>query len=363
MSTNVKKLMNELKDDASFGGLSFDEIENGRVALMNALDSNEAQRPVYTWRDKTDFAMFFVMDSVARPVAVGISSIALALSGWVVAVNAASSSVPGDKLYPIKIATEKVQLQFTTSSEQRAKLHVEFAGRRLEEASEIKTSTRAGKSVRVHSAIESFRHEMASVDSELAQVSENNPSAAPQLISFVNQKTNEYVGVIREQVAATEEVQTEQEIRDNVEAAQEEAVTVNQNAVLVLVETHEQADANASTDDLKEIFRRDLGDVQGQLAIVESRLDVVKLAVANNGGLDQSLVANINDVVSKIENRLLDVPNQIADATNFLAVGGYRATFDTMSELKDTMSVVHNLLAQLEVQISVAIQELGEQQN
>lgn len=360
MSANIKQLINEVKDSSSFGELSFDVLENGRKNLLAALGANEAQRPSYTWRDKADFATFFVMGSIARPVAVGISSIALALSGWVVAVNAASSSVPGDRLYPIKIATERVQLQFTTSSAQRAKLHVEFAGRRLEEASEIKTSSRSGKSVRVHSAIESFRQEMASVDSEVAQASAKNPETASNLVSFVNQKTNEYVGVIRDQVAATEEAQVSDEMRENVEAAQEEAVNVNQNAVLTLVETQEQEESYDDAGDLQDIFRRDLGDIQGQLAMVRSRLAVVKQALSSHADLDTALIVNSEDVISRIENRLLEVPEQIADATNFLAAGGYRSTFETMDELKDTMAVAHNLLAQLEVEISVALQELAE---
>ena len=62
---------------------------------------------------------------------------------------------------------------------------------------------------------------------------------------------------------------------------------------------------------------------------------------------------------SKIEGRLLDVQPEIDKATNTLAVGGYRSTFDTMGELKDTMNVVHGLLAQLEVQISFSTPNLG----
>ena len=358
MKREIKQLINDSKNNSSFGEVSSDVLENGRVKLLEALGSTETQAPSYTWQHHKEFVASFVLQSIARPIAVGMSSIVIALGGWVVAVNAASSSVPGDTLYPVKIATEKVQLQLTTSSEQRVKLHMEFAGRRLDEASEIQSSTRAGKSIRIQSAIDSFREEMASVGSEVAEVSERNPETASNLISFVNQKTNDYVDVIRDQVSLTETVQTSDEVRENVEAAHSETVNVNQNAVLSLVETYESVENDPSN--LQDIFRGDLEDVQGQLAVVNSRLEVVDKVLSDHLELDADLVANSKDIISRIRHRILEVPSQIATATDLLAAGGYRATFDTMDELKDTMEVTHNLLAQLEVQISVALQDVSE---
>jgi hypothetical protein len=53
------------------------------------------------------------------------------------AVAAASGSLPGDTLYAVKLATERVQLAFTFSDTGKAKLEAEFAGRRVEEMARI----------------------------------------------------------------------------------------------------------------------------------------------------------------------------------------------------------------------------------
>lgn len=48
-------------------------------------------------------------------------------------VAASSSSLPGDTLYPVKTATERVWLSMTFSDTAKAKLQAEFAGRRVAE--------------------------------------------------------------------------------------------------------------------------------------------------------------------------------------------------------------------------------------
>jgi hypothetical protein len=48
-------------------------------------------------------------------------------------VTASTSSLPGDTLYPVKTATEKVQGFFTLDSEAKANFHMKLAQRRLDE--------------------------------------------------------------------------------------------------------------------------------------------------------------------------------------------------------------------------------------
>lgn len=352
MKRSIKQLINTVNETPEFGASSSDQIELGRQALLQSLGADDVARPTYTLKDYADFAASFAFHSVARPFAVGFSSLVLALGGWVVAVNAASGSVPGDALYPVKIATERVQLRLTTSSEQRAKLHIEFAGRRLEEVGAVQSSARAGKSVRVQSALESFRKEIASAQTEINAASKNDPDTASQIAAYVDEKTDAYTDQIRSRLVS-EDVQSSDEARAQAEAAQDESVAVGRETVRVLVDAHDESLENKSNEQLKSLFRNDLDDVQAELSVVRSRLATVKTVLLERDlGLELETVGG--DLVRRIEGRLLDVQPEIDRATNALAAGGYRSTFEIMGELKSTMNVVHGLLAQIEVQISVA---------
>jgi hypothetical protein len=57
---------------------------------------------------------------------------AVLLVFWV-ATNASAQSVPGDLLYPLKLATERVSFALALRSDQRAELRLTFADRRLTE--------------------------------------------------------------------------------------------------------------------------------------------------------------------------------------------------------------------------------------
>ena len=73
-----------------------------------------------------------------RPRWVGVVAGILALfmlSGGVVA--ASSYSMPGELLYPVKIATEQTRLVLTPSEVGKAKLHITLAGHRMEEIAEM----------------------------------------------------------------------------------------------------------------------------------------------------------------------------------------------------------------------------------
>ncbi|HEV8632776.1 MAG TPA: DUF5667 domain-containing protein, partial [Chloroflexota bacterium] len=67
----------------------------------------------------------------ALPQAVAAALVAALLGGGTVAVSA--DSLPGDALYPAKIAAERVQLATTRDEAGRARLHIAFADRRLSE--------------------------------------------------------------------------------------------------------------------------------------------------------------------------------------------------------------------------------------
>ena len=64
---------------------------------------------------------------------VAVTVIALLLLAGGSAVAASSNSLPDQPLYPVKLTTEKVRLALTFSETGKAKLHVQFAEKRLEE--------------------------------------------------------------------------------------------------------------------------------------------------------------------------------------------------------------------------------------
>jgi hypothetical protein len=266
-------------------------------------------------------------------------------------VNASSESVPGDTLYPVKMAAEKIHLTLTTSSEQRAKLQLEFAGRRLAEIKNVRASNRSGKQVRVQSAVQQFRKEMASVNSHLDSVAQGNSGDAAALVELVGEKTNAYAATIREDVASTSDVRSSEEVLQDVRAAEQDVIAVGQKAVETLVEQQEAMPDGDDEEELQNVFRTNLNDLQARVAVVKARLATIEVAL-RRGDVDQALRGDAYALVSKIRVNLILVQPDLDDAVDSLAAGGFRSTFNTLARLQSTMSVVSDLLIQLEVGIS-----------
>ncbi|UCC63800.1 MAG: hypothetical protein JSV36_01710 [Anaerolineae bacterium] len=75
------------------------------------------------------------------PVALGLALALMIASTWT--VSASASSLPGEALYPVKLAAEQTRLAVTFRHEARARLHLAFAARRLNEIEALLLQNRA----------------------------------------------------------------------------------------------------------------------------------------------------------------------------------------------------------------------------
>jgi len=104
----------------------------GRQRLMRAVarkrrqrGARRARRPLLRWP-----SLRLPRPSLAPIAAILVLTIVLASVG---AVTAAADSLPDSPLYPVKLATERVQLALTPHPVGKARLHLSFAERRLQE--------------------------------------------------------------------------------------------------------------------------------------------------------------------------------------------------------------------------------------
>jgi len=100
--------------------------------LLSALEVKEKKRPerrmpLWGWQRRWAVALVAVLVLIL----IGVGT-----------VSASASSLPGDTLYPVKTATEKVQGFFTLGSEAKANFYMKLAQRRLDELKLLAESNR-----------------------------------------------------------------------------------------------------------------------------------------------------------------------------------------------------------------------------
>jgi hypothetical protein len=129
------------------------ELHTPRVDFVRDLEARLADAPVkqavsehFPAQLSRAFNTFITSLVPARlaPVAQRLSTLLLvfgiAVGGWIGAVSASYNSVPGEALYNVKLATERVQLaavEATGDKTKTAKLHSSFAERRANEVKRV----------------------------------------------------------------------------------------------------------------------------------------------------------------------------------------------------------------------------------
>ena len=108
---------------------SADATRRGRAALLQrAAEMREAKRPI---RRRQSVIPFF------QRLAIALSIAAIALMSGTGLVQASTTSLPGENLYPVKRTWEDMRLLFVSSPAQREALEGEYEVERLDEVAEL----------------------------------------------------------------------------------------------------------------------------------------------------------------------------------------------------------------------------------
>ncbi len=120
----MKKFLHNIKQEAGHIRMSVAEKVAMKAAVFGAVSSVPVQSSPYVFASLFSYNM--------RMSLAGLLLFVLAGSGT---VSAAQGALPGDILYPIKLAVnEKVEVALASNASAKAEVQVRLAGRRVEEA-------------------------------------------------------------------------------------------------------------------------------------------------------------------------------------------------------------------------------------
>jgi len=125
-------------------------MAQSRNRLLKTIQAGPGPPPLGQW--ESFLARLNQKQLTYQLLAASVVVVCLLLS-TVFAAVASQGSIPADPLYPMKISLEKSQLALTFSDASRARLHINFAQRRL---SEIQLLVARGDFNRLHQTVDDF---------------------------------------------------------------------------------------------------------------------------------------------------------------------------------------------------------------
>jgi len=301
----------------------------------------------YGAKSYVEFFLFRFQTTALQPLAAVASIFAIVFGGWIASVNASFNSVPGDVLYPVKLATERMQLRFAGSGNQRALLHAEFAGRRLQEASAIMSSELDGKEGMVKITVEDFTDQIFSAQAELAQLASDKAPETSSLAVSLDQKTDEFKTLLNQTAPVASG-----DLKDEVKNAEAVIDTVNIKIVSTLVKMNDSDDSDITSQELEQTFQKRYRDLTTRLMTSIGRTSVLQ------GAAEKALApAARKELQKKLGSIMLALQAQnktLSEAMNMFAAGGFQGAFANLNRVNDTVKSAEDILVGLEIDITTS---------
>lgn len=300
-----------------------------RAVLMSQIEAQVAEREIDTFKHRARMlvwsieAMFTgVINGIAgRGLAVAGLLVALSLGGSGYVLAAADSSIPGDTLYPVKLAVEDMRLKTARTQKARVALEVEFASRRLYEVQQL--ATRPDQGVE-HATVlvAQFQENLSKVSATTAL--SNNSANSSEVALLLDEKLTDYRHALTNTTASDPELQKElRKAISTVSRAQTQTLKV-------IVENDEQP-----TDVVVEKISDKIRVAEESLRMADEKLASESTisgagTKANANVREQSAIAKVN----------------LAEARQKISEGDYRAAVGIIDQIEDIVYEVEEVVAE-----------------
>lgn len=317
----VRAQLNKLKNEYDNFLPTGEVVENAHARFLNKL---EAYKMPYasdvavtgSWRKVINGAVglpMFIPQTVrvvTQSVGVVVIVLLVALGVGMATVSAIPGMLPGDTLYGVKIATERAQVTLAVGSESKARLELEFAGRRVEEVTVLAESALPDRDERLATAVSRFKQNLTKSQSKLEQLHSGAQPGVVDVAKIIDRKATEYSTAL-ERASAQMSSEAQNEVRGAQGASQEAAFS----AVSVLLDA--ERSGQLTTGALREKVEEKLRELESSLQAVGHRIAVIP------GGPYPEVEAVNGPILGSLYQDLDKARIVLGKAKDFFARGGY----------------------------------------
>ena len=266
---------------------------NRDILLSQINPQRELTTLPLNWRDYSRVFVSLFQQRLLEPAVVMLFVLVFSISSSLV-VNASFYSLPGDSLYPVKLALENAQVAITPDEERQVELKIEFAQKRVSELDKIVNQTNVNAATtqeRLTAVAKEFKKNVAAVQSHISKRGDNAANVSPadrekslRIALSISTETKELVQALNNQaqsVAAAASPAVQEIVAEAVESAQ--AVSQSADAAL-----HEGQVEGASTSDQSTVDSTTTAEVVG----AEPESAPTASTTESNSGADNLEIAN-----------------------------------------------------------------------
>lgn len=265
----IRKMGRSIQPEAGWVLRNREELL-GRMRTDLKISSKPAPRLVFRVAREVyqSFLPTELIATVRGPALALISGVAVILSSSIASVSAAERAVPGDFLYPVKIATEQTRLAFASGKTDKIRLKTEFVTRRVAEIKQL-NQAEPKKPERIKEAAENLKRDLDTVKNQLTDTQDQQPVDRTKMAKIVDDAGTNIAASLKE-VKST----ASPEARSQIAEAEAAAVSTSVKAVQVLIEAQSDAESQkvVSHEDLIKSISEKVDGVEGHITDTAQQL-------------------------------------------------------------------------------------------
>ena len=296
---NLIKQLKSLSETKAGGHCREAWVRDTRAVLMEKATQDAESMPVGEVKQ-----MRFAIDMGAgwqkmmRPAVAMAVIVVLLFGGSIATVSASYGSLPGDALYSIKIFSEGAQLSLVPGKENKTKMRMDFAGRRLDEVAKLVETPVVEKEKKIGEAVGRFKKNIEEVNKDLDKIKQQkNKKKAVQVAKDVDRKAEEYGEAIKKAIN-----KVPAESKKEVKKAKAVVDEVGVKAVEVLIEKHAEGETEEVTEEeIIEKINKKIQQAEETIAEVEGDIEEAAQEAFEEGGEEVVTEEGGEEVVEESE--------------------------------------------------------------
>ncbi len=274
-------------------------VKNNRALLLSQVkntvpvitEQTAAARLERVW---SGMAIFFPRSFVynfVRPVALVVLVAVVATSSYAFSANASNDALPGDQvLYPVKRAfeaVEKTKVAWVGTNNDQARLSLELASRRAEEAKQIVNDP--DKKSHISETVSDLKDELQNVNKNLETIKNaSDQTLSSQVVTTIKENTDSIKDALQEvkDNLQTSSTTADSDLSQEISIAKDLVKDTGVKTVEVVVAKHLADDHSISKEDVSSIITTaldtaatDIGGSKVHVDGVKNIVDVVKTEV------------------------------------------------------------------------------------
>lgn len=343
----IKKL-SSLKDLEVAGKPQDSWVSSSREILMSQIKPQATEN--FTTGDGQYYWQYFAnMFKVAlRPVGT-FALVLITMLGYSATIGVANASLPGDMLYPIKTATEKVQLALTFEDDKKVQLQMGFVSRRVDELQQIviKNEKPEEKVKKVSIAAKKISSDVKVVKEKLNQISnESTGSTKVDIVKVAKDVDTQTLQVGQTLVQANDKLSKDEksEVSKDIHDAINSTEEAGTSALSVIVKKYEKGEAAMSDKEVAtrvaDRIKSTENNIAGAVVEVNQLITNVTNSTSSLATMKEILTANKNttSTLANAASQPVAAQKIIEQAKDLLDQKNFSSAIDKIVESKDVVA-------------------------